>query len=44
MFIDNRSDDVEAAQELGIIGHLSTGPEPLRRFVEELAAHPTERR
>ena len=44
VFIDNRSDNVEAAQALGIIGHLFTGPEPLRRFVEGLATLPTERR
>lgn len=44
VFIDNRSDNVEAAQALGITGHLFTGPEPLRRFVEGLAALPTERR
>jgi putative hydrolase of the HAD superfamily len=44
VFIDNRSDNVEAAQALGITGHLFTGPEPLRQFVEGLAGHPTERR
>ena len=44
VFIVNRSDNVEAAQALGIIGHLFTGPEPLRRFVEGLATLPTERR
>lgn len=44
VFIDNRSDNVETALALGITGHLYTGPEPLRRFVDELAALPTERR
>ena len=44
VFIDNRSDNVEAAQALGITGHLFTGPEPLRLFVEGLAGLPTERR
>jgi len=44
VFIDNRSDNVEAAQALGITGHLFTGPEPLRQFVEGLAGHTTERR
>ena len=44
VFIDNRSDNVEAARALGITGHLFTGPEPLRLFVEGLAGHPTERR
>ncbi|ROP78063.1 MULTISPECIES: HAD family phosphatase [unclassified Frigoribacterium] len=44
VFIDNRPDNVEAAQALGITGHLFTGPEPLRLFVEGLAGLPTERR
>lgn len=44
VFIDNRSDNVEAARALGITGHLFTGPESLRRFVEGLATPSTERR
>ena len=44
VFIDNRPDNVEAAQALGITGHLFTGPEPLRLFVEGLAGLPIERR
>jgi putative hydrolase of the HAD superfamily len=36
IFIDNRADNVRAAQELGITGHVFTDPGTLRAFLESL--------
>ena len=36
VFVDNRADNVRAAQELGITGHVFTDPGTLRAFLESL--------
>ncbi|GAA4665420.1 HAD-IA family hydrolase [Frondihabitans cladoniiphilus] len=38
VFVDNKRVNVEAAEALGIVGHVFTSPEELRLFLEALAA------